>query len=736
MPAAERQIAAPVTPELRAAFPGPLLDRYLAAEARLSGAGYGPAVPQAYRRAAARVATALDAGAALDLAQDASRMAIRARPRNAALYLDTAAAVAPRLDLVAFDLWRRLHLDLLCSASEAVQPLLENATRLLDRLTPETLAAFLRTGLLLTDSDPAARVAFFRLETPAARRLLARHAGETGFHDLKTELEAYHTALWGRAPLLREAAEEARQSSFSDNQIRLPASYPDHRGQEREIARAALAHIGAHQSFGGDRFALAQLKPMHVAVISLIEDARVEALALRGLPGLRRLWAPFHRCAPDGVATAPALFERLARALFDPEFPVRHGWIAKGVTLFAAHRDQLEDAVISRRIGNLLANDLGQTRVQFNFRDHLVRPVYRDDNLGLWQLPDDPDATPETAETALAEGRRRMPEQASRPRKSRIADLSEAEAPPGGRARPERGATVMRLPEFDHVAGIERPDWVQAHLYDPVLGDPLYLDALRQRHVATLARLKAMIAAAQPGPARRLKRQAEGDRLDLDATVDAAIALRARRTPDHRVYESRALAERSVAVHLLLDMSQSTGDAVAPGVCILDLERDAAAIFADATAWLGDRLAITGFCSDGREDLRLVPIKRFDASLDLVAGMALAGLRPGYSTRLGAALRYAGHSLTDEARHHRLVLVLSDGEPSDTDVREPGYLSADARRAAQRLRAQGIGVHCLALGDSRDGRHEDIFGSRNFTRVRELEALPSMLSAIYLKMTG
>ena len=142
------------------------------------------------------------------------------------------------------------------------------------------------------------------------------------------------------------------------------------------------------------------------------------------------------------------------------------------------------------------------------------------------------------------------------------------------------------------------------------------------------------------------------------------------------------------------------------------------------------------FSSDGREDLRLVPVKRFDMPFDLMTGMALAGLRHGYSTRLGAALRYAGRSLSAEPCHHRLVLVLSDGEPSDIDVREPGYLDADARRAVQQLRTRGIAVHCLALGGGHDRHHEDIFGSRGFTRIHELKTLPSMLSAVYLKMTG
>lgn len=736
MSVAESISKARVSPELRAAFPGPLLERFLAAYARLAGAGYGPAVPSAFRRTAAQVANLIDAETALALAGEASRVAIRIRPRNAALYLDTAVAVAPKLSGDDFARWRDLLLGLLKSTPEAVQPLLETSGKLLDRLTVDDFAAFIRTGVLLTAADPKARAAFFRLETPEARRELSRHAGELGFRDLEPALKAYHTAIWGRIPLLREAEENARQPSFLGNQIRLPASYEGHRGREREISRAAVSHIGAHQAFSGARFPLAQLKPMHVAVISLIEDARVESLAISEMPGLARIWRPFHDCSPDGVSTAPSLFARLARALIDPDFPVRHGWVAKGLKMFNEARPDLRDPGMSRRMGNILANDLGQTRVQFNFRDYLVRPIYRDDNLGLWELPDDDHATPETEVAAPTEGRRSEASEMSRPRRGMAADSEEVEPARGRGANAERGAMILRLPEYDRTARVNRPDWVTANTYEPALGDPLYLDGVRQRHGATLVRLKMAIARAEMGQARRLRRQAEGDRLDLDAAVDAAIALRAGRSPDHRVYESRAFAERSVAVHVMLDISQSTGDPAGEGVSILDMERDAAAILADAMDQLGDRLAITGFCSVGREDLRLVPVKRFDEDLGIMTGMAFSGLRPGFSTRMGAAIRYAGKTLAGVARHHRLVLVLTDGEPSDIDVNEPDYLRADAQRAVQGLRAQGIATHCIALGKDSGECHSEIFGRHGFVRVADLTTLPEKLSSVYLKMTA
>ncbi len=88
----------------------------------------------------------------------------------------------------------------------------------------------------------------------------------------------------------------------------------------RALYRAAAAHAQAHLVLGGPRFPVGKLKPLQIALVTLIEDARIEMLAMRQLPGLRRLWSPYHVAVPAGVSTAPMLLARLARALFDPAY--------------------------------------------------------------------------------------------------------------------------------------------------------------------------------------------------------------------------------------------------------------------------------------------------------------------------------------------------------------------------------------------------------------------------------
>ena len=58
----------------------------------------------------------------------------------------------------------------------------------------------------------------------------------------------------------------------------------------------------------------------------------------------------------------------------------------------------------------------------------------------------------------------------------------------------------------------------------------------------------------------RLRKQLEGDKLDLDACIGAMVDLRSGRTPDPRVHQRQGSSSRDLAVLLLLDLSQSTND--------------------------------------------------------------------------------------------------------------------------------------------------------------------------------
>ncbi|WP_087001343.1 nitric oxide reductase activation protein NorD [Rhizobium sullae] len=197
----------------------------------------------------------------------------------------------------------------------------------------------------------------------------------------------------------------------------------------------------------------------------------------------------------------------------------------------------------------------------------------------------------------------------------------------------------------------------------------------------------------------------------MDACIEASISHRIGEMPDFRVYGRSERRSRDFSVLVLLDVSQSTADRIhGKDDTVLDLERFSTALLAKTISAAGDPFAIAAFCSDTREDVRYFRIKDFDETYNTFARSRLAGIRSCLSTRSGAAIRHAGADLAKRQSHRRLLLVVTDGEPSDVDVDDNRYLVEDARAAVHSLNRKGIDTFCVAL-DS-DGRScaDRIFG--------------------------
>jgi nitric oxide reductase NorD protein len=609
--------------------------------------------------------------------------------------------------------------------------------QLLLHASAEDFSVWVAGGLRAAGGNAAHRRAFFGLDDAHSTRLLYGRSGADDFTRLERRLGATMLALWNRKPRLRKLAigampAVARRASLAGGLLGLPETYPGFQGERAEdIYLAASAHAGAHLTHSSVRFPIGRLKPVQVALISLVEDARVEALALRDMPGLRRLWLPFHTAMPSPQATAASLMVRLARALIDPDYADPDAWVGKGRALFEAAADQWDDPATSREIGGLLGNDIGQMRLQFNAKSYVVEPAYRDDNLALWDPDEQQDGQVEEIELPVdsvrierrhdAEGDRSdetaPPEQTLRARASAIAMLD--------------GLPVATYPEWDYAARIERPDWTTILEADATTSSKLVdvpLDEDVTRRLTTVTR------DASIGRRQRYKGKREGDALDIDAAIALMIERRAGRIVEPRVYLRDAPGPRDLAILLLLDLSQSTADRDPLGRTILDVERKAAAIITAAVEAANDAIAVHGFNSNGRERVRYIRIKSFDERMDAVVRSRLAGLQSSHSTRLGAALRHAGSYLSQRRAFRKVLLVLTDGEPSDVDVPEARYLAEDARRAAHQLRRHGIDIFAFGMGNGPFFQVDRIFGERRALRVSRVDVLPQRVVQLYAEL--
>ena len=704
-----------------------IIDEWAGATLELSGVNAGPACVAAFWQAGAaagpeRLRLVLAGGRA---AADVCRFA-GARAALACLEALPAAIRLTAGDAAALSAWWRGLNRLAREAPALVQGTARRADTLLADGDGMAFADFVAAGLKATVRDKARRAAFFALEDPLAQAWLARRTGTLCFADSERMLGAFVTGVWGGEPRLKAAPPGAagapRRTVIASGVALLPpvfAGAPG--GRVRELYRAAAAHAYAHLTAPAARQPVLKLKPLQVALVGLVEDARVEALALRRFPGLRRLWAGFHVAQPGGAVTTANLMARLARGLLDPGYADADGFVEKGRALFAAA--DLDDPTMGRAIGGLLGNDLGQLRLQFNAKTYVVEPAYRDDNMHLWDLPETPDdALSMTVDTA------------------RGSDDGSGEQQPGDgapapRARDagqdDRGAVLATYPEWDAAAGVERPDWTTLRDTLPTLRP---VGAEWAGEAALRAQVARLVRSSVVGQSVRQSRQEQGEQLDLDAAVDAAVAQRAGVQPDSRVYRDRRPRGRDLATLIILDVSQSTAAIGAGGQSVLAAERLAVAALAAALEVRGDQYAVRAFASAGRDDVRLTRLKDFDEPLSPVVTARLAGLSPGLSTRLGAALRHAGAELAPLCTSRKLVLVLTDGEPSDIDVAHPQELVEDARRAVLGLRLRGVDVFGIVMDPDDAGSGSAIFGRHNTMAVRRLEELPAKLAGVYFRL--
>lgn len=736
--------------QARQVFSDDAAARWLRARRKLSDAGYGQAVADSYASYSIAIARLVGPEPAIELADVVSVVAIKSGRKAAETLCYAAERAAARLeDPQRFRSWLSLIQRFTALAPESVGSVLARMDELLSQLNVSRLEAWLLAGVRSAGSDPERRLKFFSLEDNEGHRWLQREAGEVVFADVERRSKAFLTALWRLRVPVREPHKSApeqsrRRTSFDRGLIRIPATYPGYRGaQAEEIFTAAMAHVGAHLVYSTKKFEVGKLKPLQIALVSLIEDARVEHLAMRDFPGLRRLWLPFHIAQAGGALTAPSLFARLSRALIDPDFQEIDGWVRKGRDRFFELEERWEDPAVSREMGNLLGNDLGQMRVQFNPRTYIVEPPYRDDNLGLWDFGEQD--TPEQEEAELLFESIRIEQQKEndsqdpdRERKEQDEDDEEVNlAAVSPETYREAGIPVARYPEYDYATGRERAEWTTIVEYQPEPGRRHEIVEMLERHRDLVNRISALIRAARIGRPQRLKRQPEGEAIDIEAAVEATISRRVGEMPDERVYMKHERRFRDLSVHVLLDISESTKDRVRNGsATVLDIEKEATALLAHAMDELGDPFAIAAFCSNQRDEVRYYRIKDFGKAYDSVAEANLAGLSGGLSTRMGAAIRHAGAELQRQPTHRRLLLVITDGEPSDIDVTDESYLVEDARRAVQNLAHEGIDVFCVGLDSGGDSYLSRIFGRRNAVQIDRIERLPEKLPMLYLRLTA
>ncbi|OGV75437.1 MAG: nitric oxide reductase [Methylotenera sp. RIFCSPLOWO2_02_FULL_45_14] len=290
----------------------------------------------------------------------------------------------------------------------------------------------------------------------------------------------------------------------------------------------------------------------------------------------------------------------------------------------------------------------------------------------------------------------------------------------------------ISLPEWDYKKQIMQPDYCRLQeLVTQQAGHCELPTQLRR----TAKRLRSQFQALAP-TRTWLKGQQDGEEIDLDAWVRQEADLLSGTHPDNRgVYRAQVNQQRDLACLLLADLSLSTDAYASDHARVIDVIRDSLFLFSEALSATGDRFAMYGFSSLKRGNVRFNRLKSFDERYDSAARGRIAAIKPGYYTRMGAAIRHATTLLAAQPQRQRLLLLLTDGKPNDVDRYEGRYGIEDTRMALHEARQQGLRPFCVTIDSEANEYLPHLFGTGGFAVIKKPEDLPKELPLLYAQMT-
>ena len=651
------------------------------------------------------------------------------------------------------------------TAARGLRPMLNHMDELLSKLTLSGLRRWANFGAQAYRRDFNNLTKYFDLESTDSRATLQKERRGVLFVTTQRKLNFYLRALWARDFFLRPTgADYTDFRPYIEHRIFHMPDAVDDLGDipGLELYRATAAHMAAHLMYTRKALSAEQLSPAQLFFIGFMEDARVEYKATQAFPGLKTLWSRLLTANYDGAMEHPTmrLLENLALMLLDDQVEAvgDEALRAFSAKFHANIAEKQDDGQFSWLMGVELYNLFAGRREVPSLRIlERIRIPYRDDNRYVWMMEE---MTWDVGFEYVPASQRQVRRQVNvmmmanevdcelagddaqeiwtcstemRPYEDDLTDNTKTFNEMWGK---EPVSEPFHYHEWDYHIQLHRPDWVTVYERRQQRGDPDDIRAIIDAYRPVAHRIKQIIDLLTPDGVQRQRGLEDGDEIDINAAVDAMISIRMGEQPNPRITMRNVIKNRDLAVVVLLDLSQSTNEAMkGSDKTVLQLTREASTLVATAIEGIGDPYAIHGFASDGRHDVQYFRLKDFNQHFDDEAKSRLAGMKGGLSTRMGAALRHSAYHLHKQPERRKLILLVTDGEPADIDERDPQHLRFDAKKAVEELYSQGVQTYCLTLDPHADDYVKRIFGQNNYTVIDHVDRLPEQLPVLFASLT-
>jgi hypothetical protein len=742
------------------------LEEYLDGAKALSNLGRGSGVVTTYLQEIPLVAKECGEDIIRDCLTAAMKLSSMTSGEVIELFFNSMPSAARRLgDAELFRGYLTLIHQIASTAARGVRPMLNHIDDLLSKLTLSGLRRWANFGAQAYRRDYDNLTAYFNLESRDSQAMLQKERRGVLFVKTQRKLNFYLRALWGRDFFLRPTGADFAdfRPHIETHVLHMPDAVDDISDiPGLEVYRATAAHMAAHMSYTSAALSAEELSPAQMSFIGLLEDARIEYKAIQAFPGLKKLWGSLLALQYEEAPEHPTIvvLERLALMLLDAGVRCDQPELNEFTDRFHEQiAERQDDPQFSWHMGLELFNYFSARKEVPSLRIlERIRLPYRDDNRFVWEFAE---LTWDVEYEYVPASQRQVRKQVSviemanevdcelagddaqeiwtcstnmRPYED---DLTDEQISFNDMWGKEPVSDPFHYPEWDYQIQLARPDWATVYERRQPMGDPEDIHDIITEYRPVAHRIKQIIDLLTPAGVQRVRNMEDGDEIDINAAIDAMVAIRMGEQPNTRITMRNVLKSRDLAVVLLLDLSESTNETLSGSdKTVLQLTREAATLVSTAIEGIGDPFAIHGFASDGRHDVQYYRFKDFTQHFDDDAKSRLAGMKGGLSTRMGAALRHAGHHLLKQQEKRKLILLVTDGEPADVDERDPQHLRHDTKKAVEELYSNGVLSYCLTLDANADDYVKRIFGANNYTIIDNVNRLPEKLPTLFATLTA
>lgn len=282
--------------------------------------------------------------------------------------------------------------------------------------------------------------------------------------------------------------------------------------------------------------------------------------------------------------------------------------------------------------------------------------------------------------------------------------------------------------EWDHGKGRYRRNWCALREQALTAGDGNFVKDTLKKYSGMVTLLRRQFELLKVDN-RLLKRQKEGEEVDIDALVEAIADIRAGVTPSEQLYIKTDRRERNIAVAFLVDLSGSTAG------WVLDCEKEALVLMCEALQQLKDSYGIFGFSGNTRKQCDFYVVKDFGDSYGSEIKSRIGGMAAMDYTRMGPPIRHLTRIMEQVEARTRLMVILSDGKPEDYDEYRGKHGIEDTRRALIEARQKNIKAFCITIDEQAPAYISHMYGEAHYIILSDVAQLPARLPEIYRRLT-